>query len=171
MKGAKVGDRIEISGHRGDIIDQTLLSTTLLEVGPGQLTHQSTGRAIVLPNAVFLSGVLINESYTEEYIAHTFQIPLKIDEDWERAEQVLLEACVAEVAPFIDEAKRHMEELHRSTALDAPNVDPRVIVKVPEAGKLTLVARIPAPSRKKGRVEQAILRRFLKTFYPKKAAA
>jgi small-conductance mechanosensitive channel len=168
MKGATIGDRIEIGNHRGDIIDQTLLTTTLLEVGPGQLTQQATGRAVVLPNALFLSTAMINESFTEEYIAHTFQIPLKIDEDWERAEQILMEACNAEVSEFLEEARNHMKELHERTALGGPSVEPRVIVKIPEAGKITLIARIAAPSRRKGRVEQAIIRRFLRGFYPKK---
>ena len=37
-----VGDRIQVKDFRGDVIDQNLLATTILEVGPGKLTHQRT---------------------------------------------------------------------------------------------------------------------------------
>src|SRR5690554_3863890 len=33
-----IGDRIQVKDFRGDVIDQTLLATTILEVGPGKLT-------------------------------------------------------------------------------------------------------------------------------------
>ncbi len=39
-----IGDRIQIKDFRGDVIDQTLLATTILEVGPGKLTHQRSER-------------------------------------------------------------------------------------------------------------------------------
>lgn len=171
IKGCKIGDRIEISNQRGDIIDQTLMTTTILEIGPGQLTHQHTGRAVVLPNGIFLSAPLIIETFTDEYVAHTFQVPLKLEEDWKRAEQILIEACHAEVEDFLESARQHMQGLQQRHGLEAPSVDPRVIVRVPEAGKMLLIVRIPAPARKKGRIEQAIMRRFLQEFYQKEAKA
>ena len=44
----KVGDRVEIGAFRGDVIDQTLLATTILEIGPGQAIHQHSGRTVTL---------------------------------------------------------------------------------------------------------------------------
>ena len=161
----KVGDRIEVSGMRGDVIDQTLMSTTIMEIGPGQLTHQHTGRAVVLPNALFLNNSIINETYTDEYVGHTFQVPLKAEENWKQAEEILLRACMDEVSGYLEDSKKHMLGVTRKHALETPNLDPRVIVRVPDAGKILLIVRIPAPARRKGRIEQAIIRRFLDEFY------
>ncbi|WP_146429413.1 mechanosensitive ion channel domain-containing protein [Blastopirellula retiformator] len=44
----KLGDRIEFHNIRGDVIDHNVLTTTILELGPDQMTQQLTGRAIVL---------------------------------------------------------------------------------------------------------------------------
>jgi hypothetical protein len=41
------------------------------------------------------------------------------------------------------------------------SVDPHVTVKVPKPDELALVVRLATPARKKGQVEQAIVRRFL----------
>ena len=54
-KAYAVGDRIEINGTRGNVVDHNFLTTTLLEIGPGQTSHQYTGRAIVIPNNQLLS--------------------------------------------------------------------------------------------------------------------
>jgi len=159
-----VGDRIEIAGKRGDVIDQNIFTTTLLEIGPGNASHQYTGRAIVIPNSLLLNNPLTNESYTEDFVLHVFPIPLGADEDWQKAELILLEAANIECAPFLQDARRSMERLENKHGLDSPTVAPRVTIQIPEPGKVNLLLRIPTPARRIGRLEQAILRRFLSDF-------
>lgn len=157
----KLGDRIEVGGHRGDVIDQTLLTTTILEIGPQHLTHQHTGRIVVLPNSVFLSQPIINETFTDEYVLHVFTVPMKETDDWKGAEQRLLAAAAAECAPFIQQARASMEQLLRSQGLRTLSIDPRVTIAVPEPGRINLIVRMPVPARQRGRIEQAVLRRVL----------
>lgn len=164
MGECRIGDRVEINGIRGDVIDTTLLSTTILEIGPGQLTHQHTGRAVVIPNGVLLASPVYNETFTRDFVAHTFQIPLGAKDDWEKAEAALLAAANAEVAEFLEESRRHMTELRTSTGLDVPYPDPRVLVRIPEPEKILLVVRITVPPSRRGRVEQAIMRNFLRQY-------
>jgi len=160
-KSYAIGDRIEIAGKRGDVVDQDLFTTTLLEIGPGNASHQYTGRAIVLPNSLLLTNPVINETYTHDYAMHVFFIPLSVSEDWQLAEKILLEAAHVECDPFLEEARIHMKHLEKRQLMDSPTVEPRVTLQIPEAGRVNLLLRIPVPSRRKGRLEQAILRRFL----------
>ena len=160
-KSYAVGDRIEIAGKRGDVVDQNLFTTTLLEIGPGQSSHQYTGRAIVIPNSLLLNTPLINETFTHDYVLHVFFIPLTANDDWQRSEQLLLEAAQIECRPFLEQARMYMKNIESKHGLDSPTVAPRVTLQIPEPGKINLLLRIPAPSRRKGRLEQAILRRYL----------
>jgi small-conductance mechanosensitive channel len=160
-----LGDRIEIHGLRGNVLDQNWLATTVLEIGPGQMSQQYTGRAVVFPNSLLLSHPLINETYMKVYIVHVMTIPLTADDDWRKAEQVLLDAAKAECGPFLEEARRHMKQVEGENWLDAPSVDPRVTIQLPEPGRINLLLRIPSPAHRTSRVEQAILRRFLSVFY------
>jgi hypothetical protein len=57
-----------------------------------------------------------------------------------------------------------MERLENKHGLDSPTVAPRVTLQIPEPGKINLLLRIPTPARRIGRLEQAILRRFLSEF-------
>ena len=156
-----VGDRIQIAGYRGIVLDQDLFATTLLEVGPGQASHLATGRAVVFPNSLLFTNALVNETYTKEYVLHITTIPLTSDEDWQKAERVLLDAARAECGPYLEEATRHMQSLEGKNLLEAPSMEPRVTIQLPEPGRIHLHLRFPAPARGRSRAEQSILRRYL----------
>ncbi|MFG0274430.1 MAG: mechanosensitive ion channel domain-containing protein [Phycisphaerales bacterium] len=154
----QIGDRIEVDGLRGDVFDQTLLTTTILEIGPGQQTHQFTGRKVVIPNSVFLAKPVFNETATDEYVLHIFAVPVKTEDDWRSAEARLLEAAKRECAPYLDDARRHMEHIGKEQGIRSLSVEPRVTIQLPEPGRINLIVRIPTPARHRGRVEQSILR-------------
>jgi small-conductance mechanosensitive channel len=156
-----VGDRIQIAGHRGVVLDHDIFATKLLEIGPGQSAHLYTGRVTVFPNSLLFTNPLIKENPEQEYGLYTVVVPIKNDEDWQRAERVLLDSAKTECAPFMNEAARQMKLLEQANLLEAPSPEPRITIQLPESGKLHLVLRFPAPDRGRSRIEQAILRRYL----------
>jgi len=156
-----VGDRIQIAGHRGVVLDHDVFATKLLEIGPGQSAHLYTGRVTIFPNSLLFTNPLIKENPGQEYGLYTLVIPIKADEDWQRAERILLEVTKAECAPFMEEAARQMKLLEQTNLLEAPSPEPRITIQLPEAGNMHLVLRFPAPDRGRSRVEQSILRRYL----------
>lgn len=158
-----IGDRIEISGLRGDVFDHTLLTTTLLEVGPGKAIHQHTGRKIVLPNSVFLTTPVMNDSATHEYVLHVFTVPMKLSEPWREARTHLLKAAAEECSGFIAEARENMEKMGENEGIESISVEPRITIHLPEPDRIDLVVRVPAPIRRRGRIEQAILNRYFAT--------
>jgi len=159
-----IGDRIEINGVRGNVIDQTFLATTILEIGPGHVTSQYSGRAIVFPNSLLLAHPLINETYMKEYIVHIMTIPLAVTDDWQAAEKILLGIADEACQPFLEKAARHMKELEGRNWMDVPSVKPRVSIQIPEPTRVNLLLRIPTPAHRTSKIEQAILRRFLLAF-------
>lgn len=152
-----IGDRIQIKDFRGDVIDQNLLATTILEVGPGKITHQRTGRMTVIPNALFVSEPVINESYTHDYILHVFTIPFKREDDWRKAQQAFLKSANRHCKPYLEEVRKHMKNLSEERGLDVPTVEPRVTIQVPAAGEVHLIIRIPVKSGQRSYIEQSIL--------------
>ena len=156
-----VGDRIQIAGYRGIVLDHDMFATKLLEIGPGQSSHLYTGRVTVFPNSLLFTHVLLKENPEQEYGLYTVTVPLNSDRNWQSAEQTLLEAARTECAPFMDEAMRQMKLLEQANLLEAPSPEPRITIQLPESGKVQLVLRFPAPDRGRSRIEQAILRRYL----------
>lgn len=154
-----VGDRIEIGGVRGDVIDIALLSTTLLEVGAG---HQRTGRSVTVPNSMLLGGKLVNETFMDKYVLHVVEVPVAMDADWEAAERALLAAAREVCSEHVQPARRFMDQLAKQHGLPHLSAEPRVLLSLTDKpGELRLLARVPAPVQERGRVEQAIVRGYL----------
>lgn len=161
-KFISIGDRIEIEGIRGDVIDQSLLGTTLLEIGSGEKSNQYTGLTIHVPNAKYLSATIKNETHLwGDYVFHLITIPIEKEQQWEVAEQSLLKAAEKICAPYLDEAKKSMNSLARRHSLDNPTVEPRINLQVIGPEKINLILRVPVPTKRRGRIEQEIIRLYL----------
>lgn len=166
-----IGDRIQIKDFRGDVIDQNLLATTIMEIGPGKMTHQRTGRVAVIPNSLFVSEPVINESYTHDYVLHVFIVPFKREDDWRSAQRALLESAKRHCQPYLEQVRRYMMQKSEQQGLDPPSVDPRVTIQTPAAGEIHLIVRLPTKSGQRGYIEQAILAEVFATsdYAPKKS--
>ncbi|GAA3945648.1 mechanosensitive ion channel domain-containing protein [Allohahella marinimesophila] len=165
-----IGDRIQVKDFRGDVIDQNLLATTLMEVGPGKIAHQRTGRMTVIPNALFVSEAVINESYTDEFVLNVLTVPFKREDDWVAAQEAFLEAAKRHCEPFLNDARRYMTKLSDRRGLDVPSVEPRVTIHAPLAAEIHLVVRFPSRATQRSFIEQAILNEVFgkSNFLPKK---
>lgn len=154
-----LGDRIQVGAFRGDVIDIGALSTKLLEID--DVTNRRTGRSISLPNAMLLDRPTINESFGGSYVLTHITVPLGKSVSWPDAEKLLLDAAREVCAPFLSDAKEKISEVSRKEGLDPPIIEPTVTLIPEKADEIKLVLRFPTPVRKRGRIGQAILRRFL----------
>jgi small-conductance mechanosensitive channel len=158
-RACAVGDRIEVQGVRGDVLELGALTTTLLEVTPGGA--RQTGRAVSVPNSRFLEGSVFNEGFTGEYGLQLLRVPLPIAGDWREAEGRLLEAAQHECADYLEPARRRTADQAWKLGLGPDTVEPTVSLSLPDAETIELQLRYPAPAAARARVEQAILRRYL----------
>ena len=111
----------------------------------------------VIPNALFVSEPVINESFTHDYVLHVFTVPFRRDDDWRGAQKAILAAARKQCEPFLEEVRRYMNRVSSSRGLEPPSVDPRVTMQVPVAGEIHLIVRVPTKSGQRGLIEQAIM--------------
>jgi small-conductance mechanosensitive channel len=154
----QVGDRINVGGIRGDVIDPGFLSTTVLEVAQG---HQRTGRTISIPNSLFMTEPVLNESLTGEYMLHLLTIPVDRSADLAAIERRALRAANDACADFIDDVRRPIALRYRRHGLKPPLVDPRITYQFVDTKTVNLILRIPVPTRLERTVEQRVLRAVL----------
>lgn len=154
-----VGDRIQVGEVRGDVVELGALTTTLLEVNPAG--SRQTGRSVVIPNSVFVAQPVFNESFAGAYGLRSLRVPVGAGSDWQAAERRLLEAARAECGQHVEAARRHVEDVAWRKGVGPDAVEPQVSLELVSQDRTDLVLRFPAPARARGRVEQAILRRYL----------
>ncbi len=154
-----IGDCIAIGSHRGDVINHTLFSTTLLEVGPGTSFHQYTGKKITIPNALFLTQSIVNETDGKKFTFHTFVVTVNRQSDWNKVFDELLSAAHEVCAEYIQSAQSYFSYFARKNDLESPYVKPKVMMSFEAHDNVTFVVRIPVPAKDKEKIEQAILKK------------
>ncbi|MFC4158656.1 mechanosensitive ion channel family protein [Chitinimonas lacunae] len=154
-----IGDRIEVAGHRGTVIDLNMFSTLLVE--DDSQCHQRTGRVVTIPNALLLNSAVVRESFLDRFVTHQFNVPIGPTEDWRAAEHELLRLARAEAAPVLDEIRATAQRMIEQHALSVPVPEPAVTLLLKETDKLMLVVHVPTHLDTRHPVEQRILRGYL----------
>ncbi len=160
-----VGDRIEINGTRGDVVDIGLFGTQLLEVGPKDLTHQFTGRTVTIPNSTFLTKQILNETdsvnHETDFTLHVFMVPIKNDTHWNDHKDTLYESTNLICDKYTDPATKFFKELTNKRQVDMPAIAPKITIKFLSPETLNLIVRITVPAKMKGLIEQEIVKDYL----------
>lgn len=90
----RIGDRIEVGGVRGDVIDITPLRTKLMEMGSAGDDQswvggrQLTGRIVSVSNKSVFTAPVFDYSASFDFIWEELVIPVPYDEAWHRAEEI-----------------------------------------------------------------------------------
>jgi small-conductance mechanosensitive channel len=74
VKVYKPGDRIEINGIKGDVIDVDSIYTTMMEIGQWVSSDNYTGRIVKLSNAFVFKGPIYNYSQDFPFIWDEFNL-------------------------------------------------------------------------------------------------
>lgn len=156
----RFGDFIEINGVTGEVIDQTLLSTTVMEISE---EHQFTGRVVQFPNSFYVNHPLKNYSRLGDYQLGLLAVPLAAGDDVEAEKKRLKEVAISVCSEFVAPAETELRELEGEQFVLMPSAEPRVTLRLVEAGTVTLVLRYPCPANRRTRTEQEILARYLAT--------
>ena len=154
----RFGDVIEINGIKGEVIDQTLLSTTVLEMSE---EHQFTGRVAQFPNSFYVSHPLKNHSRLGDYQLGLLTVSLAPNANIQEAKSTLEEVANSVCTEYVAPTQAALRELEGEQFVLMPSAEPRVIIRMAEAGKVSLTLRYPCPSGRRTRTEQEILSRYL----------
>jgi small-conductance mechanosensitive channel len=98
----KIGDRVIIAGIIGDVMDVTLTHIILNQVGGTVGGEERSGRAVLIPNAIMFSQVIMNYTLQQDYILDEVPVRITFDSDWEEAERILIEAAKKVTKDIID---------------------------------------------------------------------
>jgi len=161
--GFRVGDRVYIDGIKGDVVNIALTKFSLVEVVNEPDYEQSTNRLVHLPNNLVIMQKFFVVSERMDFIWDEFRFKLKIDSNWEKAEEIANEILTNELvlAPEIIEAK--MRELSKNYLLRIGKRTPIVYVTIKDGSiELSLRYLTPIRSRRLNRVliSKSILKRF-----------
>lgn len=156
----EVGDRIEVDGLRGFVVERNLTTTKVLEIGPEKHSQQTTGDIITIPNSLVLTKAVVNESYFKNYSIKSFTFSLPEGVTFDEFEKELLDWSNEICKDYLKEAKKIIEKFCHKEGLLIPNVEPRVRLVMTDKKELEVLLKLPAKNEYVGDVEQSLYRKY-----------
>ncbi|MFT4604691.1 MAG: small-conductance mechanosensitive channel [Rhodothermales bacterium] len=163
MNDYRVGERIEVGGVHGDVIDIRLLRTTLMETRAWVDADQSTGRITHVPNAWVWLHTVHNYTRGFNFIWNELPLTVTFQSDWQAAQNIILDLADESAAIVEKQAAAEIHQMSREFLIHYGILSPFVYVRVlPDGVGLTL--RYLCEVRKRRGTEHALTISILDAF-------
>jgi small-conductance mechanosensitive channel len=124
----RVGDRIEVDGRHGDVIDINLFQTNMLEIQGWIDNDLPTGRITTIPNSVVLTKTVQNYTRDHNYLWDEITIPVTYDSDWRRAKEIAEDLVKEATAEVSFDAANNVKSLSGKYYVQEQSVTPKAYV-------------------------------------------
>lgn len=130
VKVYKPGDRIEINGIKGDVIDVDSMYTTMMEIGQWVNSDNYSGRIVKLSNAFVFKGPVYNYSQDFPFIWDEFNLPIKHDSDIEFAKTLVIKIASETLSEYTKNSKSKWTEIVNKYYIEDAMVYPTLAIKL-----------------------------------------
>jgi len=160
--GVRVGDRVQISGVTGDVIDIGLVRLHLMEVGGSETDRQPTGRVVVFSNAVVFqpTASFFKQIPGTRFLWHEVSLTLAPDSDYALAEKRILGAVEKVYADYHDRIEQQYREMERTLNIVTKVPKPCSRLRLTQSG-LEVVIRFPVELDSATEIDDRITREVL----------
>ena len=130
----RVGDRVEINGNRGEIIDIQILRTTLSEINNWLDVDEATGRTLIIPNSFIFKSDVFNYSHIHPYIWGKVDITVTFESIPALAYGLLFEILREETGSAYAAAKKGGEHMAKQYGVSRGIYDPHIHTVIADSG-------------------------------------
>ncbi len=159
----EVGDRIEVGGHKGDVIDIRLQQFTLNEIGNWVDADQSSGRIIHVPNGKVFTDPLANYDRGFRYIWNEVPVLVTFESDWKKAKEILTGIAFKHAEHLTAQAEQDLLTASRQYLINYTKLTPIVYTKATDSGVQLTIRYLIEPRKRRG-TEHAIWEDILLEF-------
>ena len=161
--GIRVGDRVQISGVTGEVVDIGLVRMQVMELG-GNAADTPTGRVVAISNSVVFQPTagIFRQIPGTDFLWHEVSLTFAPDSDFKAVRERLLLAVDGVLADYREELERQNRAMERNL-LGVPQggLKPSAHLRLTPTGLETTV-RFPVDLRHAGEIDERITRELLK---------
>jgi small-conductance mechanosensitive channel len=160
--GVRVGDRVQISGVTGDVIDIGLVRLHLMEMGGSGNYIQPTGRVVVFSNSIVFqpTASFYKQAPGTNFIWHEVSLTLAPDSDIKLAESRILGAVEKVYAGYRERIEQEHRQMQNLLNVRAATPKPVSRLRLAQAG-LEVVIRYPVELDNAAEIDDHITREVL----------
>ncbi len=120
------GDRIQLGGITGDVIDISILRTTIMETGQWVNGDLYNGRIVYVSNSNVFKEPVFNYSGNFPFLWDEIKIPIQYGSNYDKAKEILQVIGNEVVDTLTKETKMQWQVLQRSYRLENARIEPMV---------------------------------------------
>lgn len=152
----KIGDRIEVGGQKGDVVDVRLFRFTMMEVGGHMVAaDQSTGRLLHVPNGIVFTQPIANYTEGFEYVWHELEVLVTFESDWRLARKIVHDAVKDHGIRSLETSAAELRQTARKYNIKVGSLSPIVYMTVKDSGVLLTGRFLVDPRMQRGADEAA----------------
>ena len=155
--GIRVGDRVQIAGVTGQVIDVGLVRFHLMELGGGGMDGP-TGRVVAFSNSiVFQTGAgLFKQIQGTNFSWHEITLTLAAQADYADIKKRLLAAVTAVLADYREEMERQTQEIAKTVIFTTVgSLNPTVLLRFVATG-VEAVIRYPVDLKSAAEIDERV---------------
>lgn len=126
----KPGDRIEINGIKGDVMDIDSIYTTMMEIGEWVSSDNYSGRIVKLSNSFVFKGPIYNYSQDFPFVWDEFDIPVRYGSDMEKAKSIIISVAQGELSDYVTQSIAKWDEVVNKYYIEDASVDPILAISI-----------------------------------------
>jgi len=161
--GIRVGDRVQIAGVYGEVVDIGLVRLHLLELASGG-ADAPTGRVVAFSNSiVFQPNGLFKPIPGTSFLWHEITVTVAPDGDYNFVERRLLEAVEAVFADYRDEMEEQRRNMERMlSAAPIGELRPHSRLRITQSGLLEVVISYPVNLLRAAEIDDRLTRELVR---------
>ncbi|NJB87190.1 small-conductance mechanosensitive channel [Lewinella marina] len=130
VKVYKPGDRIEINGIKGDVIDIDSIYTTMMEIGQWVSSDNYSGRIVKLSNAFVFRGPIYNYSQDFPFVWDELNVPVRHGSDLVAAREIIQRSADEKLGEYVAASTREWKEVVNKYYIENARVVPTVALTI-----------------------------------------
>ncbi len=129
-----IGDRLEIDGTLGDVIDIQLLRTTLLEINNWLGVDQPTGRVVVIPNSFVFRSKVFNSSHCHPYTWEKLEVTITFSTPVADATALFERILEEETRQDFADAQKYSTAMLQRYGVEDAEYKPKIYTRITDNG-------------------------------------
>lgn len=122
----KTGDRVQLGGIKGDVMDIGVLRTTIMEMGQWVDGDLYNGRIVLVANSFVFKEPVYNYSGDFPFLWDEIKIPIQFGSNYEKTNQLLLQVGKEVAGHLSDQSKEKWSALQNKFRLEDAQTEPMV---------------------------------------------
>lgn len=126
----KPGDRIEINGIKGDVMDIDSIYTTMMEIGEWVSSDNYSGRIVKLSNSFVFKGPIYNYSQDFPFVWDEFDIPVRYGSDMDMAKSIIISVAQEELSDYVAQSIAKWGDVVNKYYIEDAGVEPILAISI-----------------------------------------